>query len=112
MEFVTCIAPDLLHQLHRGMVKGHMVKWIQQKLGKGCVNEQFASMTQAQDLCYFKKGISTVEKWTGHKVKEMEKVLLPILVKHRRLLDSLVKFMRAAQFFLHCTCGLDDKQQA
>ncbi|KAF8602526.1 hypothetical protein BDV93DRAFT_444004, partial [Ceratobasidium sp. AG-I] len=94
VEFATCIALDLLHQLHRGMVTGHMIKWIQWKLGKGHVNERFALMTQAQNLWHFKKGISTVERWTGHKVKEMEKVLLPILARHRKLPDNLVRFVR------------------
>ncbi|KAF8596812.1 hypothetical protein BDV93DRAFT_454217, partial [Ceratobasidium sp. AG-I] len=101
VEFATCIAPDLLHQLHRGMVKGHAIKWIQRKLGKGRLDERFASMTRAQNLRHFKNGISTVEKWTGHEVKEMEKVFLPILAEHQRLPDNLVKFMRALLDFCY-----------
>ncbi|KAF8599489.1 hypothetical protein BDV93DRAFT_511623 [Ceratobasidium sp. AG-I] len=100
-EFARCIAPDLLHQLHWGMIKGHAVKWIQRKLGKGRVDERFASMTRAQDLRHFKNGISTVEKWTGHEVKEMEKILLPIVAEHQRLPDDLVKFLRVLLNFCY-----------
>ncbi|KAF8595894.1 hypothetical protein BDV93DRAFT_413986, partial [Ceratobasidium sp. AG-I] len=65
------------------------------------VDERLASMTRAQDLRHFKNGISTVEKWTSREVKEMEKILLPILAEHQRFPDDLVKFMRVLLDFCY-----------
>ncbi|KAG9091327.1 hypothetical protein FS749_016627 [Ceratobasidium sp. UAMH 11750] len=95
VEFATCIAPDLLHQIHKGLFKGHAMRWIQRKLGKPTVDERFASMTRAQDLRHFKRGISVVSQWTGREAKEMEKVFLPLIAEHRDLPKDLVAFIRA-----------------
>ncbi|KAG8701271.1 hypothetical protein FRC08_004189 [Ceratobasidium sp. 394] len=95
VEFATCIAPDLLHQIHKGLFKGHVMRWIQRKLSKPAVDERFACMTRAQDLRHFKRGISVVSQWTGQEAKEMEKVFLPIIAEHGDLPKDLVAFIRA-----------------
>ncbi|KAG9084267.1 hypothetical protein FS749_005361 [Ceratobasidium sp. UAMH 11750] len=95
VEFATCITPNLLHQIHKGLFKGHAMRWIQHLLGEPAVDERFVSMTRAKDLRHFKRGISVVSQWTGREAKEMEKVFLPLLAEHPALPNDLVAFIRA-----------------
>ncbi|KAG8705734.1 hypothetical protein FRC08_001491 [Ceratobasidium sp. 394] len=101
VEFATCITPDLLHQIHKGLFKGHAMRWIQHLLGEPAVDERFVSMTRAKDLRHFKRGISVVSQWTGREAKEMEKVFLPLLAEHPALPNDLVAFIRALLDFSH-----------
>jgi hypothetical protein len=68
---VGCITPDLLHQLHKGMFKLHLVKWVLRVLGPKVVDQRMAAMTCASGMRQCKKGISSVEKCTGRESKEM-----------------------------------------
>jgi hypothetical protein len=95
VEFSGCIAPDLLHQLHKGLFKDHAMKWVHWKLGKRLVDKRFMSMPRAKNLRHFKRGVSIVQQWTGRETKEMEKVFLPLLAKDRKLDPDLVAFIRA-----------------
>ncbi|KAG9086653.1 hypothetical protein FS749_003498 [Ceratobasidium sp. UAMH 11750] len=61
-DFAGCITPNLLHQLHKGMFKSHLVKWVSRVLGKETVDDRMAAMTRASGMRHFKKGISKVEK--------------------------------------------------
>ncbi|KAG8734443.1 hypothetical protein FRC10_011712 [Ceratobasidium sp. 414] len=101
VEFANCIAPDLLHQIHKGLFKGHVMRWMQRKLGKPALDERFASMTRAKDLRHFKRGISVISQWTGREAKEMEKVFLPLIAEHPNLPRNLIAFIRA---FLDFSC--------
>ncbi|KAG8733915.1 hypothetical protein FRC10_012066 [Ceratobasidium sp. 414] len=101
VNFATCVTPDLLHQIHKGLFKNHAVRWIQRKLGKPALDKRFISMTRAKDLRNFKQGISVVSQWTGREAKEMEKVFLPLLAEHEDLPKDLVAFMRALLDFSH-----------
>ncbi|KAF8496067.1 hypothetical protein JB92DRAFT_3126275 [Gautieria morchelliformis] len=63
-----CFTPDLLHQLHKGVFKDHMVKWCIQIAGKGGaqeVDEQLKCLPDHPGLRHFKKGISTISQWTA-----------------------------------------------
>ncbi|KAG9084587.1 hypothetical protein FRC06_003988 [Ceratobasidium sp. 370] len=93
VEFAGCITPNLLHQLHKGMFKSHLVKWVSQVLGKGMVDDRMAAMTQASGMRHFKKGISKVEKWTGRESKEMAMQFLPVVVE--TMTDNMVRLTRA-----------------
>lgn len=108
----SCLTPDILHQLHKGMFKDHTVKW-----ATACtegqddeVDSQFRAMSPHGNLWYFKKGISLISQWTGNEYKHMEKVFLGVIagaVDDKVLLAvcSLLDFIYYAHFKVH-TKGL------
>ncbi|KAI1781759.1 hypothetical protein LXA43DRAFT_907812 [Ganoderma leucocontextum] len=73
-----CIVPDLLHQLHKGVFKTHLVKWV----SKGREDEldaRFARVPPYPRLRVFSKGISKITQWTGNEFRQMEKVFLGLI---------------------------------
>ncbi|KAG8733377.1 hypothetical protein FRC10_000258 [Ceratobasidium sp. 414] len=92
-EFAGSITPDLLHQLHKGMFKSHLVKWVSRVLGKKVVDKRMAAMTRASGMRHFRIGISSVEKWTGRESKEMGMQFLPVVAE--TMTDDLVRLTRA-----------------
>ncbi|KAF8602268.1 hypothetical protein BDV93DRAFT_444543, partial [Ceratobasidium sp. AG-I] len=101
VEFGQCITPDLLHQWHKGLFKGHAMKWVQRKMGKQLVDQCFMLMPRAKDLRHFKQGISRIQQWTGREMKEMAKVFLPLILEHRDVHANLATLIRAMLDFAY-----------
>jgi hypothetical protein len=80
-DFAGSLMPDILHQLHQGMLK-YLLKWTYKAVGKtgpAVVYRYFAAMPNTEGMRHFKQGVSRMKQWTGRESKEVEKQLLPII---------------------------------
>lgn len=79
VDITTCITPDLLHQLNKGVFLDHLVKWCTTLLGDDEIDRRFQGLPRYPGLRHFKFGPSIVSQWTGNEGKAMGKVFLPVI---------------------------------
>ncbi|KEP46441.1 putative Zn-finger protein [Rhizoctonia solani 123E] len=78
LDIGTMHTPDLLHQLHKGVFKDHLMSWLEGILGSATMDSRYQAMPEYHTVRHFKKGVTKLSRTTGREAKEMMKVILPV----------------------------------
>jgi hypothetical protein len=75
----SCIAPDLLHQLWKGMFLTHLKPWWTKILGKVEMDQRYMGVPRYSGHRHFNLGLSPLTQWTGNEARAAAKTFLPIV---------------------------------
>ncbi|QRV73901.1 plasma membrane ATPase 4 [Ceratobasidium sp. AG-Ba] len=105
---VDCLlTPDLLHQLHKGVMKDHLTRWVTEILKKQVMDERHSTMPEYHGMRHFKNGITSVSQWTGRELKEMAKVLLPVVSDRNKKVVAAARALLDFMYLAHSSALTD-----
>ncbi|KAI0331458.1 hypothetical protein GY45DRAFT_1248627 [Cubamyces sp. BRFM 1775] len=110
------ITPDILHQLYQGVLK-HVIAWLKSAFGSEEIDARCRRLPPNHHIRLFSKGISKLQRVTGHEHADICRILLSLVVglplpggvspvQLVRALRSLLDFLYLAQSPSHTSATL------
>ncbi|KAG8779909.1 hypothetical protein FRC12_023710 [Ceratobasidium sp. 428] len=84
VDISTCMTPDLLHQLDKGVFGDHLITWTKVLLTSNEMDRRTKGMPRFQKLRHFAKGISVISSWTGKEAKALGNTFMSIVAGDNR----------------------------
>jgi len=105
------ITPDILHQLHQGVVK-HLIGWLKNACGAFVIDKQVQRLPPNHSIQIFTKGISTLSRVSGTEHRQISSFLLSTLIDIQlpngvspvpliRATRAILDFLYLAQYPIH-----------
>ena len=105
------ITPDILHQLHQGVVK-HLIGWLKNACGASVIDERVQRLPPNHSIRIFTKGISTLSRVSGTEHRQISSFLLSVLIDIKlpngispvpliRATRAILDFLYLAQYPIH-----------
>jgi hypothetical protein len=111
-DISAALTPDILHQLHKGVFREHLMNWCLALVEKASVDSRYKAMPGHATLRHFRAGVTKLEKTTGKEHKDMEKVFIGVMagLVNKKVMDAIVAiidFIYYAQLTSHSTKTLE-----
>ena len=105
------ITPDILHQLHQGVVK-HLIGWLRAACSDSVIDERVRQLPPNHSIRIFNKGITSLSRVSGTEHRQISSFLLGILIDIRlsngaspipliRSTRAILDFFYLAQYPIH-----------
>ncbi|KAF8593398.1 hypothetical protein BDV93DRAFT_535192 [Ceratobasidium sp. AG-I] len=99
-----CLTPDILHQLHKGVFKDHLMDWCLRlvKYLEGSVDNvdyRYKAMPHHSNLRHFASGVTKLKQTTAHEHREMQKVFTAVMAG--LVPDNVLPAILAVIDFIH-----------
>ncbi|KAG9120223.1 hypothetical protein FRC07_004366, partial [Ceratobasidium sp. 392] len=81
----SALTPDILHQLHKGVFKDHLMEWcltLVRRLNQGSadkVDYRYMAMPDHSNLRHFASGVTKLKQTTANEHREMQKVYMAVM---------------------------------
>ncbi|QRV74481.1 hypothetical protein RhiJN_02495 [Ceratobasidium sp. AG-Ba] len=101
VDISSCLAPDLLHKLDKGVFGDHLIRWTTILIGSNEMDRRTKGMPRFQGLRHFARGTSVISQWTGKETKALGRTFLAIVAGHEQprlvtAVKSITDFMARA----------------
>jgi hypothetical protein len=114
------ITPDVLHQLHQGVIGEHLISWlieIADSDSPGESDARFQAMSEYPGLRHFKDGFSSLSQRSGNENREIEKIVLGLFAgavpaAAQQAARALLDFCYYARWEQHDSKSLDAMEDA
>lgn len=104
VNIFQAITPDILHQLHQGILK-HLISWLIQAYGATEIDARFRRLIPNHHIRVFARGISSLSRVTGKEHALMGSVILGVIADMGLLLElnatRLLHALRALLDFMY-----------
>jgi hypothetical protein len=111
-DIYSCLAPDTLHQLNKGVFSDHLLEWcLTLAKDKEEIDRRMAALPKHPGLRHFTSGFTALKQTTAGEHREIQKVILGVLAglipdDAHHAMRAIIDFIYYAQLSTHTSYTL------